>query len=191
MQVPLIFFCRNNGFAISTPSSDQFSDRCDGIAARGPAYGIRTIRVDGNDVYAVLRATQEARSYAVENQAPVLIEAMTYRQGHHSTSDDSTSYRPLEEISLWKDTRGAVVRMRTFMEARGWWDADQEEALREAEREHVMKSLLNSEKKINSPLETLFTDVYQKMPEHLREQHEELEEHLAKYPSEYTNGSTE
>jgi 2-oxoisovalerate dehydrogenase E1 component alpha subunit len=185
MQVPLIFFCRNNGFAISTPSSDQFSDRCDGIAARGPAYGIRTIRVDGNDVYAVLRATQEARSYAVKNQAPVLIEAMTYRVSHHSTSDDSTTYRPVEEIAMWKDTRGAGMRIRNYMEAQGWWDTAQEEALRDAEKQHVMQALTNSEKKSYCGLETLFTDVYQQMPDHLQEQQEELEEHIAKYPGEY------
>jgi 2-oxoisovalerate dehydrogenase E1 component alpha subunit len=188
LKVPLIFFCRNNGFAISTPSSDQFSDRCDGIAARGPAYGIRTIRVDGNDVFAVLDATRRARKYAIETQQPVLIEAMTYRQGHHSTSDDSTRYRPLEEIMKWKDTRDAVSRMRSFMMARGWWDAAQEEEIRDGEKAHVLKSLLKSEQKDNCPMVDLFTDVYQNMPEHLDAQHEELKEHLSKYPNEYSDG---
>jgi 2-oxoisovalerate dehydrogenase E1 component alpha subunit len=185
LKVPLIFFCRNNGFAISTPTSDQFSDRCDGIAARGPAYGIRTIRVDGNDVYAVLDATRQARKYAVETQQPVLIEAMTYRQGHHSTSDDSTAYRPLEEILEWKNKRDAVSRMRTFMEARGWWNAEQEEEIRDSERAHVLQSLMKSEKKANCPMVDLFTDVYQNMPEHLDAQHQELKDHISKYPGEY------
>ena len=74
---PTLFFARNNGFAISTPSTEQFYG--DGIAARGPGYGIDTIRVDGNDVLAVLSATREARRRCLEQGRAVLIEAMTYR----------------------------------------------------------------------------------------------------------------
>lgn len=68
---------RNNGYAISTPSKEQY--RGDGIAGRGPAYGMLTIRVDGNDVFAVYNATLRARQVALEEMRPVLIEAMTYR----------------------------------------------------------------------------------------------------------------
>ena len=85
-EAPVIFFCRNNGYAISTPSSEQF--RGNGIASRGVGYGIKTLRVDGNDILAVLKATQLARSYATTESKPVLIEAMSYRLGAHSTSDD-------------------------------------------------------------------------------------------------------
>lgn len=70
-------FSRNNGYAISTPTSEQY--RGDGVAARGPAYGIATIRVDGNDVFAVYNATKAARHITVTEHRPVLIEAMTYR----------------------------------------------------------------------------------------------------------------
>lgn len=62
----------------------------DGIAGRGPSYGIATLRVDGGDALAVYQATAEARSMAAGQGVPVLIEAMSYRAGHHSTSDDST-----------------------------------------------------------------------------------------------------
>ena len=62
----------------------------DGIAGRGPSYGIATIRVDGGDARAMYNATAEARAVALRQQAPVLIEAMSYRSGHHSTSDDSS-----------------------------------------------------------------------------------------------------
>src|SRR5258707_9712969 len=103
---PTLFIARNNGFAISTPSSEQYFG--DGIAARGAGYGIDTIRVDGNDVLAVISAVSEARRRCVEGGRGVLVEAMSYRQvapdtalihpnlrpqffrvGHHSTSDDS------------------------------------------------------------------------------------------------------
>lgn len=88
---PTLFICRNNGYAISTPSSEQFKG--DGIASRGWGYGMRTYRVDGNDVLAMHQVVKEAREYATTEYKPVLIEAMTYRVGHHSTSDDSTAYR--------------------------------------------------------------------------------------------------
>ncbi|XP_014816682.1 PREDICTED: 2-oxoisovalerate dehydrogenase subunit alpha, mitochondrial-like, partial [Calidris pugnax] len=88
LECPIVFFCRNNGYAISTPTSEQY--RGDGIAARGPGYGLMSIRVDGNDVFAVYNATKEARRRAVAENQPFLIEAMTYRIGHHSTSDDSS-----------------------------------------------------------------------------------------------------
>src|SRR5258707_9839391 len=74
---PTLFVARNNGFAISTPSSEQYFG--DGIAARGAGYGIDTIRVDGNDVLAVLSATRDARRRCVESGRGVLLEAMTYR----------------------------------------------------------------------------------------------------------------
>lgn len=86
-------------FAISTPIIDQYAG--DGIASRGPGYGLDTIRVDGNDTLAVLAAVREARRRAIEGKKGILVEAMTYRVGHHSTSDDSSKYRPLEEVQEW------------------------------------------------------------------------------------------
>jgi 2-oxoisovalerate dehydrogenase E1 component alpha subunit len=74
---PTIFFCRNNGFAISTPAAEQYAG--DGIASRGPGYGVKTIRVDGNDALAVLSVMREARKYAIQESKPVLVEATTYR----------------------------------------------------------------------------------------------------------------
>ncbi|RMY00211.1 hypothetical protein D0868_09128, partial [Hortaea werneckii] len=89
---PVVFICRNNGYAISTPTLEQY--RGDGIASRGVGYGIDTIRVDGNDILAVREATRQARSLALsEGGKPVLVEAMSYRVSHHSTSDDSFAYR--------------------------------------------------------------------------------------------------
>jgi len=99
LSCPVIFFCRNNGYAISTPISEQYKG--DGIAVRGVSYNIHTVRCDGNDMWAVYDAMSAARDIAVENQLPVLVEAMTYRGGHHSTSDDSSRYRGDGEISSW------------------------------------------------------------------------------------------
>lgn len=77
LNVPVIFFCRNNGYAISTKVSEQYGG--DGIAGRGVGYGMKAFRVDGNDVFAVYNTVANARKYALENNKPVLIEAMTYR----------------------------------------------------------------------------------------------------------------
>ncbi|CAD6188299.1 unnamed protein product [Caenorhabditis auriculariae] len=107
LKCPIIFFCRNNGYAISTPTSEQYGG--DGIAGKGPAYGINTIRVDGNDLLAVYNATRAARKMALENK-PVLIEAMTYRVGHHSTSDDSTAYRCDFRTWTTRSPGGSVLR---------------------------------------------------------------------------------
>ena len=74
---PTLFIARNNGFAISTPSTEQYNG--DGIASRGPGYGIDTVRVDGNDVLAVLTAIREARKRCLEQGRAVLVEAMSYR----------------------------------------------------------------------------------------------------------------
>ena len=84
-----LFICRNNGYSISTGVEDQY--RGDGIAARGPAFAIPSVRVDGNDLVAVFLATQEARNRAIQQKTPVLLELMTYRVGDHTTSDDSSA----------------------------------------------------------------------------------------------------
>lgn len=132
LEVPMIFFCRNNGYAISTPVKDQY--RGDGIVARAAGYGMHGIRVDGNDVFAVKMATEQARKLALEKNCPVLIEAMTYRRGHHSTSDDSTRYRSISEIKHWHDNFDPVSRLRLFMESKGWWNAEAEQNMRDRER---------------------------------------------------------
>lgn len=94
-------------FAISTPVIDQYAG--DGIASRGPGYGLDTIRVDGNDALAVLAAVREARRRAVEGKRGVIVEALSYRRGHHSTSDDSSKYRPAEEVSEWDIVGEGVI----------------------------------------------------------------------------------
>jgi len=76
-NVHIVPISRNNGYAISTPVLEQLKG--DGIAAKGPAYGINTIRVDGNDVLAMYYAIKSAREFCIKQQKPVLIEAMTYR----------------------------------------------------------------------------------------------------------------
>lgn len=88
------------------------------VAARGPGYGIPTLRVDGNDVWAVYNAVREARKLALSQNRPCLIEAMTYRIGHHSTSDDSQAYRSVDEVHFWHEEDHPIQRLRWYMEVR-------------------------------------------------------------------------
>ncbi|WP_305857097.1 thiamine pyrophosphate-dependent dehydrogenase E1 component subunit alpha [Balneatrix alpica] len=181
-KVPVIFFCRNNGYAISTPAHEQFAG--DGIAPRGIAYGLKTIRVDGNDVLAVLKATQEARRLAVEEHQPVLIEAMTYRLGAHSSSDDPSGYRSRKEEELWRQ-KDPVARFKNWLILQGWWDEEQEASRREQHRKAVMEAMKAAEKIPAPTLQDLFNDVYDQLPWNLQEQRAQLLEHIAKYPDAY------
>jgi 2-oxoisovalerate dehydrogenase E1 component alpha subunit len=184
LETPIIFFCRNNGYAISTPVRDQY--RGDGIISRAAGYGMHAIRVDGNDLFAVKTATEQARKLALEKSCPVLIEAMSYRRGHHSTSDDSTRYRSLTEINLWQQTQDPVTRFRLFMEDKGWWNEEKEVALRDSERMAVLQAMETAESKAKPPLEKMFDDVYAEKPYHILKQEQELLEHIQKYPDHYT-----
>lgn len=183
LEAPMIFFCRNNGYAISTPVKDQF--RGDGIASRAAGYGMHVIRVDGNDLFAVREVVMEARKLALEKNAPVLIEAMTYRRGHHSTSDDSTRYREASEIKYWQDNFDPMARWRAYMESKGWWSEEQEKILRETERSAVVQAMEIAEKKPTPPIDQMFEDVYEIKPKHIMKQEQELAEMIAKYPEHY------
>ena len=188
LNSPTIFYCRNNGYAISTSIEDQYAG--DGIAPRGVGYGIETIRVDGNDCLAVLLATQKARAFALENNKPVLIEAMSYRLGAHSTSDDPSGYRSKEEEDLWAELDG-VMRFRNWLELQGWWDQAQETALYDKYRQEVLAQLKVSEKVPTPLLVELVSDVYSDIPTHLQQQLGDLRQHLAKYPQDYPKTSGE
>eukprot|EP00742_Colponemidia_sp_Colp-10_P002759 GILJ01002949.1.p1 GENE.GILJ01002949.1~~GILJ01002949.1.p1 ORF type:complete len:437 (+),score=55.28 GILJ01002949.1:63-1373(+) len=184
LQAQTLFFCRNNGYAISTPVHEQY--RGDGVAPRGIALGIKSIRVDGNDLWAVYNATKQARAIVTEESTPAFIEAMTYRGGHHSTSDDSTRYRDAEELKYWKDMDNPVNRVRKYLENKNWWDAEKEAQLRTQARRDVLHALETAEAAPKPPITELFSDVYDKKPRHLQRQEKEMLEHLKLYPEDYS-----
>ena len=114
-KAPVVFFCQNNQWAISVPSSSQTTVP---ISRRALGYGMPTIRIDGNDALAGWAATRWASDYAAAGNGPVLIEAMTYRMGAHTTSDDPTRYRTEEEEETWRQ-RDPITRLQTFLQSRG------------------------------------------------------------------------
>lgn len=181
-RAPVIFFCRNNGYAISTPSVEQFA--ADGVAPRAFGYKMHVIRVDGNDVLAVYAATREARRIAVEHNQPVLIEAMTYRLAAHSSSDDPSGYRSKKEEALWRE-KDPVNRMRLWMLAQQWWSDEEEKSLQETLRREVLETMKRAEKRPPPPLVSLVEDVYAEVPRHLKEQLDALEAHVRRHPEAY------
>jgi len=183
LDCPVIFFCRNNGYAISTPTREQY--RGDGIASRAHGYGIAAIRVDGNDLLAVYEATREAREYAVRESKPVLIEAMTYRGGHHSTSDDSTRYRSTTEIAHWMENENPITRFRLLLETMGLWDSTQEVEVRQRARADVLKAMNVAEAAKKPPITQMFEDVYDVITPQLEEQREGLRRHLEVWGDKY------
>ncbi|KAL9271774.1 2-oxoisovalerate dehydrogenase subunit alpha 2, mitochondrial-like protein [Drosera capensis] len=183
MEAPVIFFCRNNGWAISTPINDQF--RGDGIVVRGRGYGIKSIRVDGNDALAIYNVVRTARQMTISEQRPILIEALTYRAGHHSTSDDSTKYRPVEEMEWWRKVHDPVMRFRKWVERNGWWNDDEESQLRYHVRKQVLAAIQAAEKLEKPALAELFTDVYEVAPSNLYEQERFLRETVERHPEKY------
>lgn len=182
LNCPVVFVCRNNGYAISTPAEEQFKG--DGIAPRGVAYGIKTIRVDGNDILAVYLASVEARRLALENHEPVLIETMSYRLGAHSTSDDPSGYRSKDEEDKWRE-KDPIERMQNWLKAKAWWDEAEEKTILENYRKEVLDTLKRVEKKPMPTLDELITDVYDNPPLPLQKQYAQLQEHIAKYPENY------
>ncbi|EPQ27714.1 uncharacterized protein PFL1_04852 [Pseudozyma flocculosa PF-1] len=179
-KAPVIFFVRNNGFAISTPSTEQFCG--DGIASRGPGYGMLTIRVDGNDALAVRAAVKEAKAKCLAESRPVLIEAMTYRVGHHSTSDDSSAYRSRDAVENWKKMDNPLHRMRSFLSERGWWNDEMEEEIKKTARKRVIDAMNRAEKKKRPSVTSMFEDIYSgELPQNLKEQRAELARLVKKY----------
>lgn len=156
------------------------------LAARGPAYGIPTIRVDGNDILAVYNATVAARNICVEEMRPILIEAMTYRIGHHSTSDDSSAYRSVDEVRIWNQKDNPITRLKKYLENKNWWDDNKEKDLRIEAKQQVMNAFVKAEKLLKpNYMRGLFDDVFDEMPKHLVEQSEDLKKHIEEYKEHY------
>ena len=181
---PVIFICRNNGYAISTPTAEQY--RGDGIASRGIGYGIETLRVDGTDIFAVFEATREARRRALEGGGrPILLEFMSYRVSHHSTSDDSFAYRNRDEVSSWKTRDSPIFRLKKWLEKKALWDDKLDKETRSQIRSDILRELAAAEKEKKPPLSTIFDDVYAELSEEQEAQKQDLRRLMLKYPEEY------
>ena len=166
-QVPVVFVCQNNQWAISVPLSSQTVSSS--IAIKAAAYGMPGIRVDGNDVLAVISAMREALDRARSGGGPTFIECVTFRMGGHSSSDDPTRYRDPELVKVWEQ-RDPLPRFAKWLESEGQLTTADTEAWTQELNDEISAAITESEALPAPGIETLFTDVYATMPAHLEEQ---------------------
>ena len=171
-RVPSVIVCQNNHWSISVPTSRQTASRT--IAIKGRAYGVPSVRVDGNDLLAVCKVLGEAFSRARAGEGPTFVEAVTYRIGAHSTSDDPTRYRSDEEVEAWKK-KDPLDRLRKHLVSRGLLDDARDAALEKELTEEVGRAVKQVEELPSPDRATLFDDVYAEPTWNLVEQRAALE----------------
>lgn len=170
-RTPAIFLCRNNGWAISTPSERQTASAT--FADKAVAYGVSQARCDGNDLLAVIAVTREAVARAARGDGATLIEALTYRLAGHSTSDDPKAYRTDEEVEEWR-RRDPIARLRRLLDARNLWNDANQELTERRVNEEIQQAVAAAEKAPPPAVDSLFLDVYAEPPWHLIEQRDQL-----------------
>ncbi len=177
-NAPVIMQVVNNQWAISSFSGFAGSERTT-FAARAVGYGIAGLRVDGNDPLAVYAAMEWAANRARTNNGPTLIEYFTYRAEGHSTSDDPNAYRAAEEFAKWP-LGDPVDRLKSHLIGGGEWDEERHTALVSELANYVKLQQKTAEKNgvlghgLHHPFETMFEDVFEEMPWHLREQCDQM-----------------
>ena len=165
--VPAVIICQNNHWSISVPTARQTASKT--LAVKGRAYGMRSVRVDGNDLLAVHKVVGDAAERARTGQGPTFIEALTYRIGAHSTSDDPTRYRSNDEVASWKK-KDPVDRLAKHLRLLGAIDDAHEKQLDEELTKEIRDAINEAEALGGPPRESLFDDVYASVPLHLRAQ---------------------
>ncbi len=170
-RVPVVFVCQNNQWAISTPSTAQTAAPT--IAIKGRAYGIEGVRVDGNDLPAVHRVMRDAVEKARSGGGPTLIEALTYRLGAHTSSDDPSRYRDERVTDEWK-ARDPISRMRNWLLSQGLLDAAGDEKLRADVDAEVRDAIAAEEGVEGPPVHSLIEDVFAEVPRFLEDELAEM-----------------
>lgn len=174
-QVPCVFLVQNNQYALSVPAAQQ--TRAPSFAHKAVGYGMPGLRVDGNDVLASYAVTADALRRARSGGGPTLIEAVTYRQEAHSTSDDPARYRPAGELETW-ERYDPIRRMGLFLEQRGLLDDDTRTAIGEA-AEGRARQLRDDIVDAPTPdPDEIFVHLYEEIPPPLQRQREQLREEL-------------
>lgn len=178
-KTPTIFFCQNNGYAISVPFEKQSSSKT--ISQRALAYDIKGVRVDGNDIFAVYLVVKEAIERAHRGEGPTLIEAMTFRYGAHTTADDPKKYRDQEKLSKeWRENRDPLMRLQKFLKKKGLWSEEKEEMWTNEIQAIIDENLKKAENYPKVTTAQMFDHVYAEMPWHIQEQKAEFEQYFAK-----------
>ncbi len=166
-NTPTVFFCQNNGYAISYPTAEQ--TKSESISIKADAYGMPGVRVDGNDVVAVLMAVRGAASRARSGNGPSLIEAVTYRFGPHTTADDPTLYREEMEDEEWVE-KDPLLRVQRLLELQGSWSEEWQAQLEEQAAETIESAVKWAESIPQPGFEEMLNRMYAEPTDPLREQ---------------------
>lgn len=177
-KAPVVFLCDNNGWAISCPTSQQTAS--ESFAIKGKAYGIPGVVVDGNDVLAVRSVVGEAMARARSGGGPTLIEAVTYRFGGHSSSDDPRRYRDEAEVAPWRE-RDPIPRFEASLRKLGLLDDELRERIHAEAKAEVQAAVDEVAPTPPPPLESLFEDVYAEPTPRLVAQREECLERFSRH----------
>ena len=174
-DVPAVFFCNNNQWAISTPAERQTAS--DTLAGKARAYGVEGVRVDGMDPLAVYQVTREALAKAKRpgpgELRPTLVESVQYRYGAHTTADDPSVYRDESEVEEWRQ-RDPVDRLETFLSDRGILDERRQSEI-EGRVEARIEEAINRVESLGSDPDRMFEHVYESTPARLERQRDRLE----------------
>lgn len=170
-KVNTVLFCQNNQWAISVPREQQ--TKSETIAQKAIAYGVEGVQVDGNDVIAVHMVMKKALDKARNGGGPTLIEALTYRMGDHSTSDDAKKYRNEKEAQKMKEF-DPVERMEKFLQKKGMWSQEYKDGLLKKYQGQIEEQVEKFEQVKDPNPQDMFTALYEKMPDRLERQMKEL-----------------
>lgn len=171
-KLPVVFFCQNNQWAISTPREKQTAAQT--IAQRAIGFGVEGIQIDGNDMLAVYKATTEAVAKARRGEGPTLIEAITFRMGDHTTSDDSAKYRKEELLKEW-EAKDPLKRVEEYFKKKGTWTEEYGTWVKETVQKEVEDAVERGLHIGSDPDPTQFFDeLYATIPKLLEEQKQEL-----------------
>jgi pyruvate dehydrogenase E1 component alpha subunit len=165
--LPVVFFCQNNHWAISVPLKRQTASET--LAQKAIAYGFPGIQVDGNDVFAVYSATDEALKRARAGKGPTFIEAVTYRIGDHTTADDASRYRSEEEVAEWKK-KDPIDRLIKYMVTKGLWDESYGQSVVARARQQVEAAVKEQEAMPPPDPADIFRHTFRELPDDLAEQ---------------------
>lgn len=166
-KLPVVFICQNNHWAISVPREKQTASKT--LAQKAFAYGFEGIQVDGNDVFAVYKATKEALDKAKKGEGPTLIECVTYRMGDHTTADDASRYRSREEVEAWR-AKDPLLRLRLFMEKNGLWTEQYQREVDERAKAAVDEAVKKEEAIEPLSPEDMFRYTYEKLSQRQEKQ---------------------
>ena len=166
-SAPVVFLCQNNQWAISVPARRQTASKT--LAQKAIAYGFNGIQVDGNDVFAVYRAANDALNRARAGNGPTLIECLTYRMGDHTTADDASRYRSREEVEEWK-RKDPIERLIKYMEKKGLWNQSYDQAVGTQAKDKVEQAVREEENFPPSDPRDIFRFTFQELTAELKEQ---------------------